>query len=55
MGNLGGKWADEWAFHNKPYSVDLCLPPLSVLILKLDPDKVPEGTIVEEVAIDEEE
>ncbi len=39
MGNLGGKWTDEWAFHNRPYSLDLCLPPLGVLILKLDRQK----------------
>lgn len=36
MGNLGGKWAEEWSFHNRPYSLDICLPPLSVLIFKLD-------------------
>jgi 1,4-alpha-glucan branching enzyme len=36
MGNLGGKWTDEWWFHNSAYSIDLCLPPLGVLILKLD-------------------
>ncbi len=36
MGNLGGKWTDEWSLHNQPYSLDLCLPPLGVLILKLD-------------------
>ncbi|MGC9503448.1 1,4-alpha-glucan branching enzyme [Baaleninema sp.] len=39
MGNLGGKWTDEWAFHNRPYSLDLCLPPLSVLMFKLDRSK----------------
>jgi len=39
MGNLGGKWADEWSMHNRRYSLDLCLPPLSVLILKLDKEK----------------
>ncbi|QLL29931.1 1,4-alpha-glucan branching enzyme [Thermosynechococcus sichuanensis E542] len=39
MGNLGGKWADEWPYHNRPYSLDLCLPPLAVLILKLDREK----------------
>lgn len=39
MGNLGGKWTDEWWFHNKPYSLDLCLPPLAVLYLKLDREK----------------
>jgi len=39
MGNLGGKWADQWSCHNRSYSVDLCLPPLGVLILKLDRKK----------------
>jgi 1,4-alpha-glucan branching enzyme len=38
MGNLGGKWADEWSIHNRQYSLDLCLPPLSVLMLKIDRD-----------------
>ena len=36
MGNLGGKWAEEWSLHNHRYSIDLCLPPLGVLVLKLD-------------------
>jgi 1,4-alpha-glucan branching enzyme len=36
MGNLGGKWAEEWSYQNRPYSIDLCLPPLGVLMLKLD-------------------
>jgi 1,4-alpha-glucan branching enzyme len=39
MGNLGGKWAEEWSFHNRPYSIDLCLPPLGVLVLKIDRQK----------------
>ena len=39
MGNLGGKWAEEWSCHNRSYSLDLCLPPLGVLILKLDLNK----------------
>lgn len=39
MGNLGGKWADEWSCQNRPYSLDLCLPPLGVLVLKLDRQK----------------
>ncbi len=39
MGNLGGKWTDEWSYHSRPYSVDLCLPPLGVLILKLEREK----------------
>ncbi|BFM41188.1 1,4-alpha-glucan branching enzyme [Synechocystis sp. LKSZ1] len=36
LGNLGGKWTEEWSFHGMPYSLDLCLPPLAVLLLKLD-------------------
>jgi len=39
LGNLGGKWTDEWSFHNHPYSLDLCLPPLATLVLKLDRQK----------------
>ena len=46
MGNLGGKMTDEWFFHNYNYSLDLCLPPLAVLILKLD---VPEKDKEEDV------
>ncbi len=40
MGNLGGKWAEEWSYHNYPYSIDLCLPPLGVIMLKLDRSKL---------------
>ncbi len=43
MGNLGGKWADEWSCNNRRYSLDLCLPPLGVLILKLDRQKTAMG------------
>ena len=39
MGNLGGKWTDEWFFHSHHYSLDLCLPPLGILVLKIDPEK----------------
>ncbi|HOJ12285.1 MAG TPA: 1,4-alpha-glucan branching protein GlgB [Clostridiales bacterium] len=34
MGNLGGVKADEIVFHNKPYSISLQIPPLSMLVLK---------------------
>jgi 1,4-alpha-glucan branching enzyme len=43
MGNLGGKWADEWWFHGRPYSLDLCLPPLSVSVFQLDKEKTEEA------------
>jgi 1,4-alpha-glucan branching enzyme len=36
MGNLGGKWADEWSVHNRKHSLDLCIPPLGILMLKID-------------------
>jgi 1,4-alpha-glucan branching enzyme len=36
MGNLGGKWSEEWSFHSQPYSLDLCLPPLGVVVFKLN-------------------
>ncbi len=36
MGNMGGKWSDDWSFHNRTYSLDLCLPPLSTVMFKLD-------------------
>lgn len=39
MGNLGGKWTQEWFFHARPYSLDLCLPPLATLVLKRDRSK----------------
>jgi 1,4-alpha-glucan branching enzyme len=39
LGNLGGKSTDEWWFHNYPHSLDLSLPPLGVLIFKLDRQK----------------
>jgi 1,4-alpha-glucan branching enzyme len=42
MGNLGGKWTEDWACQNRPYSIDLCLPPLGVLVLKLDQAKTEE-------------
>jgi 1,4-alpha-glucan branching enzyme len=38
MGNMGGKWADEWSIHNQPCSIELCLPPLGVVLLKLAKD-----------------
>jgi 1,4-alpha-glucan branching enzyme len=36
MGNMGGKWSDDWSFHDRPYSIDLCLPPLGTVMFKLD-------------------
>lgn len=36
LGNLGGKWSERWPYHNSPFSLDLCLPPLGVLFLRCD-------------------
>jgi 1,4-alpha-glucan branching enzyme len=36
LGNLGGKFTNTWAIHGYENSLDLCLPPLSVLILRRD-------------------
>jgi 1,4-alpha-glucan branching enzyme len=43
MGNLGGKWAEEWAFHHRSYSLDLCLPPLATVVFKLDREKTQQA------------
>ncbi len=51
MGNLGGKYSDEWWFHNRPYSIDLCLPPLGVLVLKLDKSKTENSSKIGRAAI----
>jgi 1,4-alpha-glucan branching enzyme len=43
QGNLGGKWSEEVSYHQQPYSVNLCLPPLSTLILKRQEGEAEEG------------
>ena len=58
MGNLGGKWTDEWFFHSYSQSLDLCLPPLGVLVLKLDREKTeavmqPSEDVVEAETVSE--
>ena len=45
IGNLGGRWSDDWAFHSRPYSLDLTLPPLSVLMLKFDEEKTHKAAL----------
>jgi 1,4-alpha-glucan branching enzyme len=34
QGNLGGKEAEEHAFHGRPYSLSLTIPPLGVVFMK---------------------
>jgi 1,4-alpha-glucan branching enzyme len=36
LGNLGGKFTDASPIHGYENSLDLCLPPLSVLIFRRD-------------------
>jgi len=36
LGNLGGRFTDAWAIHDYENSLDLCLPPLSVVVFRLD-------------------
>jgi 1,4-alpha-glucan branching enzyme len=53
MGNLGGKWAEEWGYHHKPYSLDLCLPPLGILVFKIDRAKTAAAMAkTEDVTVD---
>ena len=39
LGNLGGKASDEWGNHGYENSLELCLPPLSLMVFKHDPKK----------------
>ncbi|NMF58228.1 1,4-alpha-glucan branching protein GlgB [Pseudanabaena yagii] len=34
IGNMGGKYSDDYGTHGKPYSVDVTAPPLGVVVLK---------------------
>jgi hypothetical protein len=34
--NVGGKFTAEWGIHGYEHSLDLCLPPLSVLVFSRD-------------------
>jgi len=39
LGNMGGKPTDEWGIHGYDNSLDLCLPPLSLMVFKHDPKR----------------
>jgi 1,4-alpha-glucan branching enzyme len=46
QGNLGGKFSDAYGIHGYDQSLNLCLPPLSVLVLKIDKTRIrPESAI----------
>ncbi len=34
QGNFSGVWSKQWLVHNFHYSLEICLPPLSVIVLK---------------------
>ena len=42
LGNLGGKFTEAFAMHSYANSLELCLPPLSVLVFRHDPARLPE-------------
>ena len=42
-GNMGGRFSDPVEMHGQPHSVDLCLPPLSTLVLCHDPGRLRPG------------
>lgn len=48
QGNLGGKFSDCNAMHSYEQSLELCLPPLSSLVFKLDPSRLLPAAIHEE-------
>jgi 1,4-alpha-glucan branching enzyme len=44
IGNYGGQWTTDWQNPRFPHALPLTLPPLGVLVLKLDPSK-PETSV----------
>ena len=36
---MGGKPTDEWSIHGYENSLDLCLPPLSLMVFRHDPKR----------------
>ena len=45
LGNMGGKFSDSWNIHGYENSLDLFLPPLSVLVFKYKSEKSKEDKI----------
>ena len=39
LGNMGGKCSEEWNIHEYENSLELCLPPLSLMVFKHDPKR----------------
>ena len=49
LGNMGGKPSDEWGIHGYDHSLDLCLPPLSLMVFKHDPKRSLTASAVDTV------
>ena len=47
LGNYGGKFTDVWSIHGYENSLNLCLPPLSVVVLRHDESRTPEAGAAE--------
>ncbi len=43
LGNMGGRFAEQQSSHGYEQSLNLCLPPLSILVLRHDPKKKPKS------------
>ena len=39
LGNMGGKQSEVWSIHEYENSLELCLPPLSLMVFKHDPKR----------------
>ena len=55
MGNMGGKPTDEWGIHGYDNSLDLCLPPLSLLMFRHDPKRtlINAGTTADDSSVND--
>jgi 1,4-alpha-glucan branching enzyme len=44
---MGGKRSEEWGIHDYENSLELCLPPLSLMVFKHDPKRslLPEDSV----------
>jgi len=48
VGNAGGVLAEEWALHQRPYSINIRIPPLGAIIFKYERDEA--DVLAEEMA-----
>ncbi|MFN5857543.1 MAG: 1,4-alpha-glucan branching protein GlgB [Pseudanabaenaceae cyanobacterium] len=49
MGNMGGRWSDQWGTHQQPYSMDVCVPPLAVVVFRYEPEFAVVADVTTEV------